>query len=211
MLAVTGCSGTHLLILQTSTTPRNATTTPPRTPAPTPAPAVSTRSFSAPAVSTRSFSAPGMAISFTYPANFHVVRLAGSKRLAGNTAQARHAAVGIGIYDLLIVSRFPKRPVTVTPQNISRLEPQFDAAVSSALGQRVTSVVRTIGGLPALAYPPAPVVGLPVSAMSRITDVFLGSDEYELNCQSSSKAAAKIIDSACDRMLATLRVTGGAR
>ena len=83
----------------------------------------------------KTFSAPGMAIHFQYPASFHKVELAQSKRVAGNTGNATHAAVGTGPFDLLIVTRFPKRPIPVTAQNIAKLKPQFDAAVSSALGR----------------------------------------------------------------------------
>jgi hypothetical protein len=132
------------------------------------------------------------------------MRLAPSKRVAGNAAQASHAAVGTGIYDLLIVTRFPHRPTPVTAQNLSRLKPQFDRAMSAALDRSIAAAIGTLGGLPALSYPPAPVVGLPVKATSRITEVFVGDDEYELNCQYTPKAATTI-DAACDQMLATLR------
>jgi hypothetical protein len=151
----------------------------------------------------KSFGAPGMAIRFRFPASFHSVQLAQSKRVAGNTGQASHAAIGTGPFDLLIVTRFPKRPIPVTVQNIHRLRPQFDAAVSSALGRTMSSSIGTVGGLPALSYPPAPVVGLPTKATSRITEVFVADDEYELNCQYTPRAAAEIT-AACDRMLSTL-------
>jgi hypothetical protein len=152
---------------------------------------------------TKQFSAPGMALHFNYPASFRVVPLAQSKRIAGNTGQASHAAVGTGQYDLLIVTRFPNRPVPVTSSNISKLKSQFDAAASSALGRPLSSTVGTVGGLPALSFPAAPVVGLPTSATSRITNVFVGDDEYELNCQYTPRGAATI-SAACNEMLSTL-------
>ena len=151
----------------------------------------------------KSFSAPGMAIHFRFPATFRTVQLAPSKRIAGNTGQASHAAIGTGPFDLLIVTRFPKRPIPVTAQNITKLKPQFDAAVSSALGRKLSSKIGTVGGLPALSYPAAPVAGLPTAASSRITNVFFGDDQYELNCQYTPKAAATIT-AACDEMLSTL-------
>jgi hypothetical protein len=149
------------------------------------------------------FGAPGMAIHFRFPSSFHSVQLAQSKRIAGNTGQASHAAVGNGPFDLLIVTRFPKRPIPVTAHNINELKPQFDEAVSSALGRKMSSTVGTYGALPALSYPPAPVVGLPTKATSRITNVFVADDEYELNCQYTPKAAVTIT-AACDQMLSTL-------
>jgi hypothetical protein len=153
----------------------------------------------------KTFSSPGMAIHFQYPASFHKVELAQSKRVAGNTGNATHVAVGTGPFDLLIVTRFPKRPIPVTAQNIAKLKLQFDAAVSSALGRHLSATVATIGGQPALSYPPAPVVGLSVRATSRITNVFVDDDEYELNCQYTPRAAATIT-AACNEMLRTLSV-----
>jgi hypothetical protein len=131
------------------------------------------------------------------------VSLAQSKRIAGNTGLASHAAVGSGPYDLLIVTKFPKRPVPVTSSNISQLKSAFDAAASSALGRRLSSTVTTVGGLPALSFPAAPVEGLPTHATSRITNVFYGDDEYELNCQYTPNGAATIT-AACNQMLSTL-------
>jgi hypothetical protein len=151
----------------------------------------------------KSFTAPGMAVRYQYPVSFHKVQLAQSKRVAGDTGNATHAAVGTGPFDLLIVTRFPRRPIPVSAQNIAKLKPQFDAAVSSALGWKLSATVGTVGGLPALSYPPAPVVGLPVRATSRITNVFVGDDEYELNCQYTPSAAARIT-AACNEMLRTL-------
>ncbi len=156
---------------------------------------------------TKRFSAPGMALHFDYPASFRVVPLAESKRVAGNTGQASHAAVGTGPYDLLIVTRFPNRPVPVTSSNISKLKSQFDAAASSALGRQLSSTVTTVGGLPALSFPAAPVLGLPTHATSRITNVFYGDDEYELNCQYTPNGAATI-SAACNAMLSTLSAGG---
>jgi hypothetical protein len=91
----------------------------------------------------------------------------------------------------------------VTAENIARLKPQFDQAVSSALGRKLSASVGTLGGQPSLSYPAAPVVGLPTRATSRITNVFVGDDEYELNCQYTPRAAASIT-AACDEMLRTL-------
>ena len=152
------------------------------------------------------FSAPGMAVRFDFPAGF-TLRIARSSRISGNTSRASEGAVGISRFDLLIVSRFPHRPIAVTASNIARLKPQFDAAVSSVLGLHVVSKVGTLAGRPALMFPASTVSALPVRAMSRIVNVFVGDDEYELNCQ-YTPAHAAAIETACDEMLATLRVSG---
>jgi hypothetical protein len=184
-LAIAACSGSVLPRQSSTAKPSVATTTVPQ-----------------PQGST--FAVPGIALQFTYPNGFHQVRLARSQRIAGNTARASHAAIGLGIYDLLIVTRFPNRPVPLGIDNVRKLKPLFDKAVSAAIGRPVSSVVGRVGGLPALSYPAAPVVGLPVSATSRITTVFVGTDEYELDCQYTPMASRRMT-AACDEMLATLR------
>ena len=52
----------------------------------------------------------------------------------------------------------------------------------------------TIGGLPALRYPDAPTPGLPVSATTRAAFVFLGEDEYELQCQWTVAERAAVLE-----------------
>ena len=152
----------------------------------------------------KSFSAPGMAIHFRFPASFRTVPLAPSKRVAGNTGHASHAAIG----------HRPVRPADRDPVPEAAGAGHFaehrpaEAAVRlprSAPRSGASSPRRsvTIGGLPALSYPPAPVVGLPTPASSRITNVFFGDDQYELNCQYTPKAATTIT-AACDEMLSTL-------
>ncbi len=154
------------------------------------------------------FSAPGMAIHFRYPAVFRAVALAPSKRTAGSSSRATHSAIAIGAYDLLIVSRYPGLRVPVTATNIRAFKPQFDAGISKVLGRKVSGKVGTAGGLPAIFWPREPVVGLPVKASVVIANVFVGKDEYELQCQATPDALATI-ESACHEMLTTLTTRTG--
>jgi hypothetical protein len=149
------------------------------------------------------FSAPGMAIHFQYPAQFRSVALAASRRTAGSTTRATHSAVAIGDYDLLIVSRYPGLRYPVTAANIGAVKPQFDAVISRVLGRKVRGTVGAAGGLPAILWPREPVAGLPVKATVMIVNVFVGKDEYELQCQATSAHLAPI-EAACQEMLATL-------
>jgi hypothetical protein len=148
------------------------------------------------------FSASGMAIHFQYPAQFRAVALAPSRRIAGSTTRATHSAVAIGEFDLLIVSRYPGLKYPVTTSNIRTLKPQFDAVLSKVLGRKLRGTVGSVGGLPAIFWPREPVVGLPVKATVMIVNVFLGRNEYELQCQATSAHLATI-ESACHEMLAT--------
>ena len=151
----------------------------------------------------QTFNAPGMAIHFQYPASFRAVRLAPSRRTAGSAARATHSAIAIGEYDLLIISRYPGLRIPVTARNIAAVKPQFDAGISRVLGRKVSGRVGTTGGLPAIFWPREPVVGLPVKATVTIANVFVGRDEYELQCQ-ATPAGLDAIDAACREMLATL-------
>jgi hypothetical protein len=148
------------------------------------------------------FSAPGMAIHFQYPAQFRAVALAPSRRIAGSTTRATHSAVAIGEFDLLIVSRYPGLKYPVTTSDIRAVKPQFDAVLSKVLGRKLRGTVGAVGGLPAIFWPREPVVGLPVKATVMIVNVFLGRNEYELQCQATSAHLATI-ESACHEMLAT--------
>jgi hypothetical protein len=149
------------------------------------------------------FSAPGMAIQFQYPAQFRAVALAPSRRIAGSTTRATHSAVAIGEYDLLIVSRYPGLRYPVTAANVRAVKPQFDAVLSRVLGRKVRGTVGAVGGLPAIFWPRERVVGLPVKATVMIVNVFVGKDEYELQCQ-ATPAHLATIEVACHEMLATL-------
>ncbi len=151
----------------------------------------------------KTFAAHGILIHFQYPEKLRALRLAPTKRVSGNAGQASHAAIGVGLYDLIIVTRFPKRPIAVTSSNIAKLKGAFDAVIGSAFERKLTSKVTSVAGLPALAYPAANVVGLPVNATSVVTLVFLGDDEYELNCQYTPGGQSAIL-AACAQMLHTL-------
>jgi len=149
------------------------------------------------------FSAPGMAIHFQYPAQFRAVALAPSRRIAGSTTRATHSAVAIGEYDLLIVSHYPGLRYPVTAANVGAVRPQFDAVLSRVLGRKVRGTVGAAGGLPAIFWPRERVAGLPVKATVMIVNVFVGKDEYELQCQ-ATPAHLATIEAACREMLATL-------
>jgi hypothetical protein len=157
----------------------------------------------------QTFNAPGMAIHFQYPASFRAVSLAPSRRTAGTTARATHSAIAIGQYDLLIVSRYPGLRIRVTARDIAAVKPQFDTGISRVLGRKVRGRVGTAGGLPAIFWPREPVVGLPVTATVMIANVFVGRDEYELQCQ-ATPAGLPAIEAACRQMLATLTTRSGA-
>jgi len=131
---------------------------------------------SSPVNGQRTFSAPGMAVHFTYPERFRAVALAPSRRTAGTTERATHSAIAIGDYDLVI---------------------------SQVLGRKVSGKVGSAGGRPAIYWPREPVVGLPVKATVTIVNLFLGKDEYELQCQ-ATPAGLTQIEAACQEMLATL-------
>ena len=185
-LAIAACGGGSTTTRTTSTGPGNVTEKP-----------------SNPVNGQRTFSAPGMAVHFKYPEQFRAVALAPSRRSAGTTERATHSAIAIGDYDLLIVSRYPGLKIPVSAANVTKVKPQFDKVISQVLGRKVRGKVGSAGGLPAIYWPREPVAGLPVKATVMIVNVFLGKDEYELQCQATPTGLTQI-EAACQEMLATL-------
>jgi hypothetical protein len=151
------------------------------------------------------FSAPGMAIHFDYPSNFRVIPLAPSKRVAGTNQQATHAAVGLGPYDLLVISRFPGLPIPVTSSNVTQLKPQFDNLIGQVFGRTMDGTVGSAGGLPAIFWQRVPTPGLP-GVTNQPANVFVRSDEYEIQCQATQARLAQI-EAACRQLFATLQAS----
>jgi hypothetical protein len=81
-----------------------------------------------------------------------------------------------------------------------------DRLLTSLLGRQMSGTVGTIAGEPALTYPREPTVGLPVTATVQILNVFVGKDEYELECQATPPRLARI-EAACQQMVATMTVS----
>jgi hypothetical protein len=144
-----------------------------------------------------------MALHFNYPAEFRVIPLGPTKRVAGSNHHATHAAVGLGPYDLLTVSRFPGLPIPVTAANISTLKVDFDRLMSRAFGRPMNGRIGTAGGRPAIFWPRMPTPGLPVPATTEAANVFVGSDEYEIECQATPPRLSAI-KAACRQLFTTL-------
>ena len=156
----------------------------------------------------QTFSAPGMAIRFRYPAAFHSVALAPSRRTAGSNTRSTRSAIALGNYDLLIVSRYPGLKYAVTTKNLAAVKPQFDRVIAQVLGRHVSGRVGKAGGLPAIFWPREPVAGLPVKASVMIVNAFVGKDEYELQCQATPQHLSAI-EAACSEMIATFTTGKG--
>jgi hypothetical protein len=155
----------------------------------------------------KTFSAKGMALHFTFPDSFRVIPLAPSKRTVGTSNDSSHAAVGVGTYDLLVVAHFPGAyTLPVTPQLMTSVKQNTDKLITSVIGRTMSGTVGTIAGEPALTYPRVPITGLPVTATVQIYNVFVGKDEYELECQATPRRLATI-EAACKEMVATMTVS----
>ncbi len=153
----------------------------------------------------RSFSAPGMAIHFSYPAAFRASRVNSVGRRLERVPHATRAALVIGSsgYDLLIVTRYPRIVPPISAGNIRAHKAYYDGGVSRIFGRRMTGSVASVGALPVLRYPDAPTPGVPVRATTRATFVFVGRDEYELQCQWTAAERAEVA-AACEQMLRTV-------
>jgi hypothetical protein len=157
-----------------------------------------------PPTGNRTFAERGFAIHFSYPSAFVRATLRSISRRLDRGRHVTRAALGVGSgrYDLLIVSRHPRVRPPITMRNIRREKPIYDRTISRLFGHRMAAGVGRIGGLPALSYPAVPTPGLR-GATTRATFVFVGSDEYELQCQWTSTERAAVT-AACKQMLRSL-------
>ncbi len=164
-----------------------------------------TTSLSTP-IGNRTFGSPGIALHFTYPAAFSPGRLNSVSRKIESDRHVTRAALRVGSsgYDLLIITRYADIQPPISSGNIHAQKAEYDRAMSKIFGRTAVGAVGTIGGLPALVYPDAPTPGVPVSATTRAAFVFLGKDEYELQCQWTVTERAAVLG-ACAQMLRTLR------
>jgi hypothetical protein len=149
---------------------------------------------------TKTFSHPGFAIHFSYPGELQSAPAVHTASSAGHSSSTTTTGRGLGGHDLITISRGGNVPITASNTRIA--QPALDRIVSRAFGRSLTSQVTTVGGQPALSYPPAPAPGLP-GVTSRVTLVFVAGAEYEFNCQYTSKGRATMVK-ACDQMLSTL-------
>jgi hypothetical protein len=157
-----------------------------------------------PPTGTRTFNHRGIALHFQYPAAFASARIRSVARRLDRGKHVTRAALGFGNgrYDLLVISRHPDIKPPISTRNIRAEKPAYDRAISRLFGHRVRSRVSSAGGLPALSYPAVPTPGVP-NATTRATFVFLGRDEYELQCQWTPTDRAALV-AACNQMLRTL-------
>ncbi len=152
---------------------------------------------------TKTFNANGIALHFSYPASFRVGSVHSVGSQAGNTSGAINALVEIAPLDGLTVTRLPRLRITVTRQRLPQVKPNFDATFTRGAGTNLSGQITEVGALPALAYPPVAIHAVPTPVTDRVTAVFLGAVEYELNCQYTAAHHLAVI-SACNQMLATL-------
>jgi hypothetical protein len=146
-----------------------------------------------------------MALHFTYPATFSPGKINSIGRKLERDRLVTRAALetGAGGYDLLLVTRYAQIARPVSAGNIHAQKPRYDQGLSKIFGRRMVGTVGTVAGLPALSYTRAPTPGVPVAATTRATFVFVGPDEYELQCQ-WTPAERTAVAAACAQMLRTL-------
>jgi hypothetical protein len=153
----------------------------------------------------QSFSSSGMALHFTYPGAFNPVAINSVSRKIESDKNVTRAALEVGTrgYDLLIVTRYANIHPPVTRANLAAQKPSYDRGFTRIFGRRMVASTGTIAGLPALFYADAPTPGVPVRATTRATFVFVGPDEYELQCQWTAGQRSAVL-SACSQMHRTL-------
>lgn len=149
----------------------------------------------------KTFEESGFDITFEYPAKLEVDESPEISTAAGAGPVAVRA-LGLDSDNGIIVERFDLK-VTVTGRNFDDLRRALDRLVSRSLAKRpAEGRPMRVGGMRGIEYELP--LDTPENGRSRLTFVFDGAVEYELNCQSTPKGRAEISE-ACAQMLRTLR------
>jgi hypothetical protein len=181
-VGVAGCGST------TRTTSHNVTTT-----VSSQAPLATSTNFAE-----SSFVSPGMRLHFKYPSvlSFH--------QLKTGDPTAPEATLTLNDPDFLAVTRFINTYKTpITEQTIAKVKSDLDHQPTKSFKRPMSA---TIAGRPAVEYPSTQQAGQANGVTDRQIYIPFESDEYELECHSTSAQSSEIAQ-ACAQMLQTIQFT----
>jgi hypothetical protein len=155
---------------------------------------------------TKSFSTPTYPFSFDYPANWTLTR----------SAAFNYGSAGSGIRSVSVALNQPFDQVTVSqykllktlPPGVNGNQNEVDRIVKQltrqAKGSAGDSKVVKYGGLPGYQYVIEYPAGGGAKLTNKLTFLFQGQNEFQINCQSSPKNTAAL-NKGCDQILGSLK------
>ena len=147
------------------------------------------------------FDFEGFPFTFSYPDGFEEIEDVEIDEQLGADSDAT-VAVGIDDHDLITVERYTLK-IAVSERNLGLAKREIDALFTQVDDSGSAATAETeIAGLPALTASDIPVLSIE-GAVSDISIIFDGDQEYVINCQSTSEHRDEVAE-ACDQALETL-------
>ena len=147
----------------------------------------------------QTFSDSGFGITFEYPGNFELRDDVNVGATAGGAAKERRAVTLDGD-NMILISKYELR-TAIDESNVDQVKSEADRVFTQLAGTSLSGDRVTVGGLPGYEYNFD--VADPENGRSRVTMLFDGRAQYNLNCQ-STPAKRDELDRACRRALETL-------
>lgn len=149
------------------------------------------------------FADPRYGINFTYPKDWRTGNAEDNAKQSTANKPVARATIGLDDDNGIFVLRYDLAgtvPSSLPPE----VATEVNGIVTQISGQPSVGTPTEIGGLPAIRYEEFPLLDDAAKRASRVTFLFDGNAEYEINCQSTPEGRNKV-NQGCDQVLATLR------
>jgi hypothetical protein len=134
----------------------------------------------------KKFNDPAFAITFYYPKSLKFSDNPSIAKIAGGAGSTEARALALDNDNLILVRRL-RLSANITGSNVEKIKAELDRAVGS-LGAKVTSSKKVkYAGLPGYTYDFA--LTEPSKEGHRLTSLFDGNVQYNVNCQYTTKRA----------------------
>jgi len=149
------------------------------------------------------FSNSQFGFNFTYPKEWQEAEIKGDPDQSFGSKPTARIAVALDDNNAVLLARYDLAQ-TVTAADVAGQVSDLNGAMTQFAGEPTAGTVTEIGGLPAVGYNEFALPNDPDTRSSRVTFLFDGNVEYEINCQSNPEGHDEL-NKACDQVLSTLR------
>jgi hypothetical protein len=154
----------------------------------------------------QSFSTPTYPFSFDYPSGWTLSRGANFTYGSNDSAVRSVSAALKEPYDQVTITQYKLRKTL--PDGTNGYQPEVDRIVrrltKQAGGDASDAKVVQYGGVPGYQYIVEYPGGAGITLQNKLTFLFKGKYEYQINCQSSEKNR-KALNEGCDQILGSLK------
>lgn len=154
----------------------------------------------------KEFSTPTYPFSFSYPADWTLTRSAAFNYGSGGTGERSVSVALKAPFDQVTITQYKLKKTL--PEGVNGNQNEVDRIVKrltkQAKGSASDSKVVKFGGIPGYQYIVEYPAGNGTTLTNRLTFLFSGQDEFQINCQSSPKNA-EALNEGCDQILGSLK------